>query len=172
MSALGSCPLMVELPLLTDLPPITQRHARERLAAALVRIAADLRAMNGHLDLASTAILTAIELGHLEGKPATEATLSRTTGLSKQTVARRLDVLIAEGEVLRVLFHYRGQTRPSVVYVLNPETANDPPRVRRVRDAIRHHAREMEEAMRAMERAEDDDNLRILPANGGVSTSG
>jgi hypothetical protein len=74
------------------------------MASALVRLASDLRALNGHLDLASTAILTAVELGHLEGRPATESTIARTTGLSKQTVARRLQMLVDEGEVLRQSF--------------------------------------------------------------------
>jgi hypothetical protein len=69
-------------PLVTELPAISYRDARRKMASALVRLASDLRALNGHLDLASTAI----ELGHLEGRPATESTISRTTGLSKQTV--------------------------------------------------------------------------------------
>lgn len=132
-------------------------------------MASDLRALNGHLDLASTAILTAIELGHLEGRPATEATLARTTGLSKQTVARRLQGLIEAGEIMRARYQYRGHMNPSFVYVLDPHAANDPGRVQRVRDAIRRHAHEMRGAIEAMGEEEQDDALPVLSANGRPS---
>jgi hypothetical protein len=161
--------MVADLPLLDDLPPITQRHARRELASALVQLASDLRALNGHLDLASTAILTAVELGHLEGKPVTEAMLGRTTGMERKTIRRRLEALIHAGEILAARFHYRGRPRPDVVYVLDPVAANNAKRVRRVREAIKRHAREMTMAIDAMEKPEDDDNLSILPANGGVS---
>jgi predicted transcriptional regulator len=158
-----------DLPLLAELPPIAQREARRELASALVQLASDLRALNGHLDLASTAILTAVELGHTEGKPVTEAMLARTTGMDRKTVARRLQSLLDDGEVMVVRFQYRHRRHPDVVYVLDPVTANEPKRVRRVREAIKRHAREMAAAIEAMERPQDDNHLAILPANGGVS---
>jgi DNA-binding Lrp family transcriptional regulator len=138
------------------------------MASALVQLASDLRAMNGHLDLASTAILTAVELGHTEGRPVSELKLAQTTGLSRQTVGRRLDHLVEMGEILRVRFHHRGRPYPDIVYVLDPLTANEPRRVRRVKEAIADHADQVAQAMKAMNEDEGDEDLPILPANGDI----
>jgi hypothetical protein len=80
-------------------------------------------------------------------------------------LARRLQNLVEAGEVLRRSFHYHGRSKPAVVYLLDPSAANDPGRVRRVREAIKRHGEEIRAAIQAMDQAQTaQDELPILSA--------
>lgn len=161
---------MADLPLLTDLPAMELKQAQEEFYTALSDLAFSLRALNGHRDLPSTFILIEVGKGHAEGEPVTEGAISKRTGIDHRSVRRRLEVLINDGEVLRVRYRFVDRKRTDVVYVLNLKAGNNAKRLRRLREAIRKHANEMKRTKDTLDLPEEaDDRLPILPANGGVS---
>jgi len=88
-----------------------------------------------------------------EGRPATESTIARTTGLSKQTVARP-----AAGAGVRFCAARSTTTvaaiPPSSICSTQTPQMIRPGRVRRVREAIKRHGEEMRAAIQAMDQAQ------------------